>query len=160
MANIQITCPSCNASIDGDTSQSEFTCRYCGKTVSFGKSDAELQPKPDPAVMAQYSADMKKWKTLSAVIAVLKTVFSLGGWITFFMNNKFIMLSLALLGIAALLLFAGPPVIASNIPDGSTIPNSNISPPKKAKTGIEFFLLFLFIAIVCFFIGAIVLALH
>ncbi|MCR5601425.1 MAG: hypothetical protein K6G33_11880 [Ruminococcus sp.] len=157
MSNIRITCPSCNAIVDGDTSQTEFTCRYCGNMICFGKADAELQPQPDPVIMERYNADMMKWKNQSILIGIIKTVLSLGGWITFFMPHKFLILSVTLLFLAALLLFVGPLVIARNIPNGSTIPNGNIEPPKKLKTGIEFFLLFLFIAIVCFFIGAIFL---
>lgn len=171
MPTIQLICPFCHANITGDTSNTEIVCNYCGKAITFGQNevddtnDAPIEaapaPEPDPELISKYNSELDKWKQTSIKFSVIKAILSLVGWGGFFADSKkdtlFFMVILCLLCISVLMFIILPMILASKYPDGSNIPNANIKKPSKFKIKLEFYLLYFFISVVCFFVGALFL---
>ena len=164
MESIQLICPFCNATIMADTSNTEIVCNYCGKAITFGQNkidDAnglpqEHVPAPDPELIAEHKEKEKKWKQNCIIFSVIKAILSLSVWLIVF--SRFNMVFFTLAFIASLTMFILLPLkLASMQPDGSDIPNANIKKPSKFKLSLEIYILYFFISVISFFIGALLL---
>ncbi len=171
MPTIQLICPFCNANITGDTSNTEIVCSHCGKTITFGQNEvddtndtpieAAPAPEPDPELISKYNSELDKWKQTCIKYSVVKAILSVVAWAGFFADSRkdtlFFMLILCLLCISVLMFIILPMILASKCPDGSNIPNANIKKPNKFKIKLEYYLLYFFISVVCYFVGALFL---
>lgn len=161
MASIQIICPFCNAVITADTADPKIICNYCGKSITFGQNDANepsaQQQAPDPQQMKEYNEKLAKWKQNSTIFSIFKAALSLIAWVCFFATDDYPASAFLGLFVSLVLFIILPLTIASKYPDGSDIPNANIKRTSKAKIMIEFYLLYFFISVVCFFIGGLML---
>ena len=171
MPLIQLICPFCNAAITADTSNTEIVCNYCGKAITFGQNEvddtndtpieAAPAPEPDPELINKYNSELDKWKQNCIKFSVINTILSLVGWAGFFIDTEsthipFIAI-LFVLFVSLLMFLTLPLFFASKYPDGSDIPNANIKKPSKFKIKLEYYLLYFFISVVCFFVGALFL---
>lgn len=161
MASIQVICPFCGATIAADTNNPEMICNYCGKSIIFGQNNANdpyaQQQAPDPQLIKEYNEKLAKWKQNSIIFSIFKAALSLLGWICLFATPDYPVTAFSGLAVSLILFIVLPLIIASKYPDGSNIPNANIKRTSKVKIAIEFYLLYFFISVVCFFIGAIML---
>ncbi|MBP7186020.1 MAG: TFIIB-type zinc ribbon-containing protein [Ruminococcus sp.] len=169
MALIQLICPFCNATITADTSNTEIVCSYCGKSITFGQSKVddtngrplEVAPVPDRELISNYNSELNKWKRNCTIFTVVKAILSFVVWAGFFIDSESTTLPftvlLFLFFVSSLMFLMLPLFFASKYPDGSNIPNANIKKPSKFKIKLEFYLLYFFISVVCFFVGALFL---
>ena len=161
MASIQLICPFCNATIMTDTSNTEIVCNYCGKVITFGQNSVdntngrpqEVAPVPNRELMNQYNSELSRWKQNCIIFTVIKAILSLLGWSTFFTRSEDYFLPLVSFIVSFLMFLTLPLFFASKYPDGSNIPNANIKKTSKFKIALEFYLLYFFISVVCFFVG-------
>ena len=169
MPTIQLICPFCNATITADTSNPKIVCNYCGKAITFGQNNIddtngipqEVAPVPDSELMGNYNSELSKWKHNCIIFTVVKTILSFVVWAGFFIDSESTTLPftalLFLFFVSSLIFLTLPLFFASKHPDGSNIPNANIKQPSKFKIALEFYLLYFFISVVCFFVGALFL---
>ncbi len=169
MALIQLICPFCNAAITADTSNTEIICKYCGKAIIFGQNNVEdtsdspqeVTPVPDRELMDNYNSELNKWKQNCIILTVVKAILSFVVWAGFFIDPESTHIpftALLFVFFVSLIMFLTLPLFfASKYPDGSDIPNANIKKPSKGKIALEFYLLYFFISVVCFFVGALCL---
>lgn len=155
MGKIQTKCIYCGYEFEADEFMTECYCQSCGQKLRIENGVALVNTDADDrsAVFIEnpiknYNTELQKWKKSVAFSTAIKAVVSFTGWICMFTSKT--TLGIFLTFISIMLLLAGPAAIASKEPNGSLIPNSEIKAPKKGRTALKYYAIFLLIGLMAF----------